>query len=191
MIVVTFISSGLHEGERQSGVPSYSDTRMWYYTDRNGSTTWRLSGKAPLVLTSWKTTLPFVLPSSWRAALYAILITKLRWWIISVLEEDLGSISSEIKSLQEQSMSMGLKLKNRRVWLFPPSWSLLDLDILLITTINTEGQRLRPVSLLYVDFLAANYAYFCSAVPFQLIISLGETTVVCPIKYPVYYRSHN
>ena len=33
-------------------------------------------------------------------------------------QADLGSISSEIKNLQEQSMSMGIKLKNRKVYLF-------------------------------------------------------------------------
>lgn len=32
-------------------------------------------------------------------------------------QADLGSISSEIKNLQEQSMSMGIKLKNRKVYL--------------------------------------------------------------------------
>ncbi|CAM6121999.1 unnamed protein product [Calypogeia fissa] len=34
--------------------------------------------------------------------------------LLGGFQADLGSISSEIKSLQEQSMSMGLKLKNRR-----------------------------------------------------------------------------
>lgn len=33
-------------------------------------------------------------------------------------QTDLGSISSEIKNLQEQSMSMGIKLKNRKVYHF-------------------------------------------------------------------------
>lgn len=33
-------------------------------------------------------------------------------------QADLGSISSEIKNLQEQSMSMGIKLKNRKVYHF-------------------------------------------------------------------------
>lgn len=36
----------------------------------------------------------------------------------SPAQADLGSISSEIKNLQEQSMSMGIKLKNRKVCLF-------------------------------------------------------------------------
>jgi hypothetical protein len=31
------------------------------------------------------------------------------------VQADLGSISSEIKNLQEQSMSMGIKLRNRKV----------------------------------------------------------------------------
>ncbi|MCO5563351.1 hypothetical protein L7F22_016992 [Adiantum nelumboides] len=35
--------------------------------------------------------------------------------LLGGFQADLGSISSEIKSLQEQSMSMGLKLKNRKV----------------------------------------------------------------------------
>jgi hypothetical protein len=33
----------------------------------------------------------------------------------SELQQDLGSISSEIQTLQEQSMSMNVKLKNRQV----------------------------------------------------------------------------
>jgi hypothetical protein len=33
------------------------------------------------------------------------------------VQADLGSISSEIKNLQEQSMSMGIKLRNRKVGL--------------------------------------------------------------------------
>lgn len=35
--------------------------------------------------------------------------------ITSELQQDLGSISSEIQTLQEQSMSMNIKLKNRQV----------------------------------------------------------------------------
>lgn len=35
--------------------------------------------------------------------------------LLGGFQADLGSISSEIKSLQEQSMSMGIKLKNRKV----------------------------------------------------------------------------
>jgi len=30
-------------------------------------------------------------------------------------QDEIGSISSEIKSLQEKSMGMGMKLKNRKV----------------------------------------------------------------------------
>ena len=33
----------------------------------------------------------------------------------SIRQEDLGSISSEIQTLQEQSLSMNIKLKNRQV----------------------------------------------------------------------------
>jgi hypothetical protein len=45
--------------------------------------------------------------------------------ILSFLAQaDLGSISSEIKNLQEQSMSMGIKLKNRKVYLFTCDFNL-------------------------------------------------------------------
>ena len=51
------------------------------------------------------------------------------WWIWTVFlvatelclilkfcKGEIGSISSDIKVLQEKSMDMGLKLKNRKVW---------------------------------------------------------------------------
>jgi hypothetical protein len=37
--------------------------------------------------------------------------------LLGGFQADLGSISSEIKNLQEQSMSMGIKLRNRKVGL--------------------------------------------------------------------------
>ena len=46
------------------------------------------------------------------------LVTVLYHWslVLCWLQADLGSISSEIQSLQEQSLSMNVQLKNRQVW---------------------------------------------------------------------------
>lgn len=68
--------------------------------------------------------------------------------LLGGFQADLGSISSEIKSLQEQSMSMGLKLKNRKVAELKLSRFLEDIvvppnmiDIIVDGEINEEYVR--------------------------------------------------
>jgi hypothetical protein len=40
--------------------------------------------------------------------------------MLSGFQADLGNISEEIKYLQEQSSSMSVKLRNRKVWAWRP-----------------------------------------------------------------------
>ncbi|KAH7436866.1 hypothetical protein KP509_05G039600 [Ceratopteris richardii] len=84
---------------------------------------------------------------------------KLSW--VGFRKADLGSISSEIKSLQEQSMSMGLKLKNRKVAELNLSRFLEDIvvppnmiDILVDGEVNEEYVRNLQMLSKKLQFLA-------------------------------------